>query len=149
APREPLDIAEPPPRFAPPNAPLPELPRETSRFPTRSPPLLPRFEPKSLAPPACRAFVFAWRAFVFPWRAFAFPCRAFEFACRAFESACRAFAFACLLFIESPRAFPPNRSAVDRSPYGAPPRCWGLCCQLLFRVAFVFRLTLVFRLKLL
>src|ERR1044072_8795043 len=30
---------------------------------------------------------------------------------------------------ESPRAVPPNRLAVPRSPYGAPPRCDGLCCH--------------------
>src|ERR1700722_16434835 len=27
---------------------------------------------------------------------------------------------------ESPRLVPPKRLAVARSPYGAPPRCWGL-----------------------
>src|SRR5205814_8722975 len=31
---------------------------------------------------------------------------------------------------ESPRAAPPNLSAVARSRYGAPPRCCGLCIQL-------------------
>src|SRR5438552_7787943 len=30
------------------------------------------------------------------------------------------------------RALPPKRFAVFRSPYGALPRCCGLCCQLLF-----------------
>src|SRR5271169_1228391 len=41
-------------------------------------------------------------------------------------------AFACRLAIESPRVVPPNLLAVFLSPYGAPPRCCGLCCQLLF-----------------
>src|SRR5262249_35301180 len=31
---------------------------------------------------------------------------------------------------ESPREVPPKRLAVPRSPYGAPPRCDGLCCHL-------------------
>ena len=34
-------------------------------------------------------------------------------------------------YIESPRAVPPYSFAVARSEYGAPPRCCGLCCQLL------------------
>src|SRR5580765_6166791 len=38
---------------------------------------------------------------------------------------------ACRFARESPRAVPPNLSAVARSRYGAPPRCWGLCCHLL------------------
>ena len=40
-------------------------------------------------------------------------------------------AFACRFANESPRVVPPNLSAVARSRYGAPPRCSGLCCQLL------------------
>src|SRR5580700_8297189 len=54
---------------------------------------------------------------------------------------------------ESPRAVPPNLSAVARSPYGAPPRCAGWCCQLLLvfpprfpPVMFVLRLKLLLRL---
>src|SRR5689334_14135564 len=64
---------------------------------------------------------------------------------------------------ESPRALPPNRSAVARSRYGVPPRCAGLCCQLLLlppkfpppagswdaRFPRLPRLILVLRLKLL
>lgn len=44
-------------------------------------------------------------------------------------------AFACRFDNESPRVVPPNLFAVDRSEYGAPPRCCGLCCQLLFPLA--------------
>src|SRR5258706_14891283 len=46
------------------------------------------------------------------------PCR---------PTCCRA--LACRLESESPRAVPPNLFAVPRSPYGAPPRCCGLCFQ--------------------
>src|SRR5947208_1692898 len=31
---------------------------------------------------------------------------------------------------EAPLLLPPKRFAVARSPYGAPPRCVGLCCHL-------------------
>jgi hypothetical protein len=44
-------------------------------------------------------------------------------------------AFACRFERESPRVVPPNLFAVDLSEYGAPPRCWGLCCQLLLPLA--------------
>src|SRR5437773_7037200 len=47
------------------------------------------------------------------------PCR---------PTCCRALAWR--LDRESPRAVPPNLSAVARSRYGAPPRCCGLCFQL-------------------
>src|SRR4029077_1038592 len=47
------------------------------------------------------------------------PCR--PICCRALD---------CRLESESPRAVPPNLFAVPRSPYGAPPRCCGLCFQL-------------------
>src|SRR5437773_3930654 len=47
------------------------------------------------------------------------PCR---------PTCCRALAWR--LESESPRAVPPNLFAVPRSPYGAPPRCCGLCFQL-------------------
>src|SRR5205814_1285250 len=42
---------------------------------------------------------------------------------------CRAPDWRCA--IESPRALPPNLSAVARSRYGVPPRCAGLWLQLL------------------
>jgi len=44
---------------------------------------------------------------------------------------------ACRFANESPRAAPPNLSAVARSRYGAPPRCCGLCCQVPLRLAVV------------
>src|SRR5271166_6360386 len=67
--------------------------------------------------------------------------------CRA--TFCRA--FACRLAAESPRVVPPNLLAVPLSPYGAPPRCCGLCCQLLFPRLPLFRLPplTLFRLPLL
>src|SRR5436305_8323453 len=46
------------------------------------------------------------------------PCR--PTCCRALD---------CRVARESPRAVPPNLSAVPRSRYGAPPRCSGLCCH--------------------
>ena len=42
---------------------------------------------------------------------------------------------------ESPRAVPPNLSAVARSRYGAPPRCSGLCCHRLLRATASHRLS--------
>ena len=64
--------------------------------------------------------------------------------------------------MESPRAVPPNLSAAARLEYGVPPRCCGLCCQLLplparfpeptrlplMLLMFVLRLKLLFRLML-
>ena len=51
----------------------------------------------------------------------------------------------CRLAPDSPRVAPPYLLAVARSEYGAPPRCCGLCCQLLLTL---FRFTLLTRLLL-
>src|SRR5580658_4524908 len=126
----------------------------TCRLPTRSPPappLAPRFAPMLLAPPpagrvdafapppAGRVDAFAppppGRVEAFapppPGRVEAFPPPPPRFieagCCRAWF--CRA--FACRVAAESPRAVPPYWVAVARFEYGVPPRCCGLCCQLL------------------
>src|SRR6267143_4228234 len=84
-------------------------PDDTLRLPTRSPPpprsMLPAccLPPRSIAPPCCLPPICPWF-----WRA-----------------------FACRLDMESPRAVPPYLLAVALFEYGAPPRCWALCCQLL------------------
>src|SRR3984957_4203801 len=85
---------------------------DTCRLPTRSPPP-PRFI--SLVPALGPAPRFA------PRPAGCCPARGLEF-CRA---------LACRLDMESPRVVPPYRVAVAWSEYGAPPRCWGLCCHVL------------------
>ena len=104
---EPLYPLEPPPnasRFPPPL-------RERSRPPMRSapPPPAPSPPPARLPRPPSPARLLAREP----------PCR---------PTCCRA--LACRLESESPRAVPPNRSAVAWSRYGAPPRCCGLCFQL-------------------
>src|SRR5258707_12832469 len=104
----PLEPLEPPPkasRFPPP-------PRVTSRLPIRSAPPPPARLP---APPLARL------------PAPAPPLRALERLPPCRPTCCRA--LACRLASESPRAVPPNLSAVARSRYGAPPRCCGLCCH--------------------
>src|SRR6267142_706656 len=89
--------------------PPPLEPDDTLRLPTRSPPpprsMLPAccLPPRSIAPPCCLPPICPWF-----WRA-----------------------FACRLDMESPRAVPPYLLAVALFEYGAPPRCWALCCQLL------------------
>ncbi len=124
-----LARAEAPPPPPPPNAPplplllLGEL--ETLRFPTLSPPPEPaRVDPALLsltpAPPRSEAFLFPALRSVVP--ACAPP------ACR--DVFCRA--FVCRADGESPRAEPPYLFAVARSEYGAPPRCWELCCHDVF-----------------
>src|SRR5436190_16323575 len=107
---DPLYPREPPPnafRFPPPL-------RERSRLPMRSAPpapaaLLPKpaLPARLLMPPPPARLLGK-----FP------PCR---------PTCCRALAWR--LESESPRVVPPNLSAVARSPYGAPPRCAGLCCH--------------------
>src|SRR5580658_811766 len=91
----------------------------TCRLPTRSPPPLPpRFAPILFAPPPAGRV----DAFAPP------PPRFIEAGC------CRAWfcrALACRVAAESPRAVPPYWVAVARFEYGVPPRCCGLCCQLL------------------
>ena len=125
APRLPLDRAleplyplEPPPkasRFPPPL-------RERSRLPMRSaPPALPLLPKPPLParllmpPPPSRLPMLPPPARLLgrlpPWR----------------PTCCRALTWR--LVRESPRAVPPNLSAVARSRYGAPPRCSGLCCH--------------------
>src|SRR6202007_2146670 len=105
----PLEPREPPPkasRFPPP-------PRETSRLPMRSAPpppaRLPTPAPARLLTPGPPPLALDRLP----------PCR---------PTCCLALAWR--LASESPRAVPPNLSAVARSRYGAPPRCCGLCFQL-------------------
>jgi hypothetical protein len=67
---------------------------------------------------------------------------------------CCDWAPACRDESESPRAVPPNLSAVARFAYGAPPRWLASCCHLLVLPArlplmFVFLLMLLLRTKLL
>jgi hypothetical protein len=51
---------------------------------------------------------------------------------------------------DSPRAWPPYLFAVALFEYGAPPRCWELCCQLLLPpvLMLALRLKLLFTLML-
>src|SRR5271165_3904465 len=102
----------------------------TCRLPTRSPP--PRLPPMPPAPRLSRvpapgpAPRLAMSRLPAPGLVPRFPIPPAG-CCRAWF--CRA--LACRLAIESPRVVPPNLLAVFLSPYGAPPRCCGLCCQLL------------------
>src|SRR5207244_1873453 len=114
---EPLYPLEPPPkasRFPPPL-------RERSRLPMRSDP-----------PPAARLPTLAPSERLLPPARLLRPVPAPRLLdrlppCR--PTCCRALAWR--FASESPRAVPPNLSAVARSRYGAPPRCCGLCCHLL------------------
>src|SRR4051812_41072702 len=104
----PLAPRDPPPqasRFPPP-------PRETSRLPMRSAP-----------PPPARLLIPAPARLPVPVP----PLRALDRLPPCRPTCCRALAWR--LESESPRAVPPNLSAVPRSRYGVPPRCWGLCCH--------------------
>jgi hypothetical protein len=94
----------------------------TSRLPTRSPPPPARFAPMLLAPPP------AGRVEGFPPPAPRFIVLG---CCREFCLAWFCRAFACRVAVESPRAVPPYLLAVAWFEYGVPPRCCGLCCQLL------------------
>ena len=121
------------PEDAPPNAlllvALPEF--GTCRLPTRSPPP-PRLELPAPAPRLDASRVPAPRSPPPGCCRFPIPPRSPPAGC------CLAWfwrAFACRFDRESPRVVPPNLSAVDRSEYGAPPRCCGLCCQLLLPLA--------------
>ena len=105
-----LELPAPAPRLGVSRVPAPRSPPEprldVSRLPApRSPPGCCRLSLPPRSPPAGCCLAWFWRAF----------------ACR-FDS-------------ESPRVVPPNLSAVDLSEYGAPPRCCGLCCQLLLPLA--------------
>src|SRR5258708_40374754 len=101
----PLEPREPPPkasRFPPP-------PRDTSRLPIRPAPPPPA---RLAAPPAARLL------------APAPPLRALDRLPPCRPTCCRALAWR--LESESPRAVPPNLSAVAPSRYRGPPRRWGV-----------------------
>src|SRR5690348_5098403 len=132
---DPLIPPEPPPKAPPPLDPPPE---ETLRLPTRSPPPPPRFAPTLFAPPAPRLPApDCWR----PPRSIVPACAPCPLPpnCPWF---CRA--LACRLPMESPRAVPPYLFAVALFEYGAPPRCWELCCQELLPVRLPFLLDMLF-----
>src|SRR3954469_5573932 len=97
----PLEPRDPPPKASR----FPPPPRVTSRLPMRfAPPPVARLLTPAPPLPALDRLP---------------PCR---------PTCCRALAWR--LASESPRVVPPNLSAVARSRYGVPPRCWGLCCHL-------------------
>src|SRR6185369_6056006 len=101
---------------------VPEFPgRETLRSPTRSPP--PREPDDPERPPP----MFDEPERVPPVREDALPAPARLLLARN-ESLAPA-ERDCRVWLNSPRVWPPNLLAVPLSPYGAPPRCEGLCCQ--------------------
>src|SRR5262245_45422187 len=126
----------PPPLKPPP--PPPRLLCDTLRLPTRSPPPPPpRLPEPKLLEPALRL------------DAPAPPPRVALFDPRDRLSLCRLRACCCRADAESPRAPPPYLLAVARSPYGAPPRFFELCCHWLFPLRLTLLVRLLLRLKLL
>src|SRR5262249_40587448 len=140
-----------PPR-APPLEPL-FAPDDTLRFPTRSPPPPPRLAllslvpalgrlpprspalprlspiPPRLSPTPPRLSPTPPRLSPTPPRLFPTPPRLFPTPPRSptppLSPCCRCRALAWRFAMESPRAVPPNLSAVARLEYGVPPRCCG------------------------
>src|SRR5215472_12501822 len=141
--RLPTRSPPPPPRFPPPPAPPPRspppprlspTPPRLSPAPPRLSPTPPRLSPTPprLSPTPPRLSPTPPRLSPTPPRLSPTPPRLSPTPPRLpwprFDMFCRA--FACRSATDDPRVVPPNLFAVCRSEYGAPPRCFGLCCQL-------------------